>query len=76
MSVYWFQCNKCSTLIKKDSTPNSSSCPAGSSHSWYRLGEVGDVNYQCKKCGATVQTKSTPNSSGCPDGSSHSWTKL
>jgi predicted Zn-ribbon and HTH transcriptional regulator len=76
MALSWYQCKNCGTSVKKDSQPNSSGCSKQSSHSWTKLGEVGDTNYSCKKCGTTVQTKSSPNSSGCPESSSHSWTKL
>ena len=76
MALYWFQCKKCETLIKKDSSPSSSSCPKGSFHEWHKLAEVGDTNFQCKKCAATIQAKSSPSSSGCPRGSFHDWKKL
>lgn len=76
MSLSWYQCQHCSTAIKKDSTPNGTGCSAKTFHSWTKLGEVGDANYSCKKCGTTIQTKSTPISSGCPDATFHSWTKL
>ena len=76
MANSWYLCNKCSTLIKKDSQPSSLNCPSSGSHSWSRLAEVGDVNYQCRKCGATIQTKNIPSSLNCPDGGSHNWTKL
>ena len=49
MALYWFQCKKCVTLIKKDSSPSSSGCPKGSLHDWHKLAEVGDTNFQCKK---------------------------
>ena len=71
-----YQCNKCSTLVQSESSPNTGYCPKGASHSWNNLGEVGDKNYQCKKCGTVVKTNSLPNSSYCPNGSSHSWSKL
>jgi DNA-directed RNA polymerase subunit RPC12/RpoP len=71
-----FLCAKCSTLIQKDSTPNSTGCPKGNSHSWYTLGDVGEKNYQCKKCSITVKSKNTPTSVGCPSGGSHSWISL
>ena len=72
----YYCCKKCSTTIKKDSTPNGSGCPSGGLHSWTKLGSVGSKNYQCKKCATSVETDSTPNGSGCPEGGLHSWTKL
>jgi len=76
MALNWYQCKKCETLIKKDSTPNYSGCPKGSNHDWNKLGEIGDTNYQCKKCGITIQAKANPSYSGCPKGSNHDWKKL
>jgi predicted nucleic acid-binding Zn-ribbon protein len=76
MALYWFQCTKCETLIKKDSSPNSSGCPSGHFHDWKKLAEIGDTNYQCKKCGTTIQAKASPSSSGCPSGHFHDWKKL
>jgi len=76
VALNWYQCKNCGTVIKKDSTPNSSGCSAKTFHTWTKLGEVGEVNYNCKKCGTTAQTKSTPNSSGCPSATFHTWTKL
>lgn len=76
MALKFFQCKNCGIAIKKDSTPSSSGCSVKSSHSWSRLGEVGDTNYSCRKCGTVVQTKSTPSTSGCPQASSHSWSRL
>ena len=76
MSIKWFQCQKCNTLIKQDSTPSSLHCSAGSTHSWHNLGELGSFNYQCKKCGTTVQCKNLPSSLYCPTGATHSWHKL
>ena len=71
-----YQCRKCSTLVQMSTTPSSLKCPAGSSHSWHNVGEVGDKNYQCKKCATLVKTNSTPSSLYCPAGSTHSWHKL
>lgn len=76
MAFNWFQCKKCGTLIKKDSSPSPNGCPKGSFHEWHKLAEVGNTNYQCKKCGATIQAKSNPSSNGCPNGSFHEWHKL
>ena len=76
MALYWYQCKKCETLIKKDSSPSSIGCPKGSLHDWKKLAEVGDINYQCKKCGATIQAKANPSSIGCPNASLHDWKKL
>lgn len=76
MSINWYQCKKCSTLIKQDSQPKNSGCPSSSFHDWYKLAEIGDKNFQCKKCGTTIQANSTPKNSGCPNGSFHDWRKL
>lgn len=76
MALKWYQCKNCTTAIEKDSTPSVLGCSKKSSHSWYRLGDIGDKNYHCKKCGTTVKTNSTPSVLGCPEGSSHSWSKL
>lgn len=76
MAINWYQCRKCDTLIKKDSTPSTSGCTKASFHSWTKLGEIGDINYQCRKCGITIQCKSTPSTSGCSAASFHSWQKL
>ena len=76
MALHWFQCEKCETLIKNDSSPRSSGCPSGHQHDWHKLAEVGDKNYLCKKCGTTIQADSNPRSSGCPNGSFHDWRKL
>ena len=76
MALKWYQCKNCAMAIKKDSTPSTSGCSVKSSHTWSRLGEVGDTNYSCKKCGTLVQTKSTPSTLGCPQASSHSLRKL
>jgi len=76
MAIYWYQCKKCTTLIKQDSTPKNSGCPKASFHDWKKLGELGDKNYLCKKCGTSIQTKSTPANSGCPEASFHDWKKL
>ena len=71
-----YQCRKCGILVWQDRTPSYSGCPAGGSHSWVNLGEVGDKNYQCRKCATLVRSKQTPSYTGCPAGSSHSWRKL
>ena len=71
-----YQCKKCGTLVQANSTPSTSGCPKGGSHSWTNLGKVGDKTYQCKKCGTLVKADSTPSTSGCPSGSSHSWNRL
>ena len=71
-----YMCGKCATIIQGNTSPSSSGCPKGSSHSWYNLGNTGEKNYQCKKCGGLVKADSSPSSSGCPAGSSHSWYKL
>lgn len=76
MALSWYQCKKCGTTIKKDSTPSSSGCSAATFHQWTKLAEVGDTNYSCKKCGTVIQAKSTPSSSGCPSATFHQWTKL
>lgn len=76
MSLNWYQCKKCETLIKQDSTPKNGGCPKGSFHDWHKLGEVGTKNYLCKKCGASIQTDSSPKTGGCPSGSFHDWKKL
>jgi len=71
-----YQCKKCGTLVRANSQPSSSGCPAGSFHQWTNLGDTGEKQYQCKKCGTLIQSKSTPSSSGCPQSSFHQWTKL
>ena len=71
-----YQCRKCGTLVWQDRTPSYSGCPAGGSHSWVSLGNVGSNAYQCKKCGTLVYSERTPSYTGCPAGSSHSWRKL
>lgn len=76
MNLRWYLCKKCSTLLKKDSSPSHSSCPAGNYHEWNNLGNIGDKNYQCKKCSILVQTDSSPNHSNCPEGNYHDWKKL
>lgn len=74
--MYWYQCNKCSTTIKSETFPISNKCAKAPSHSWNKLGEVGDNNYHCSKCSTTIQTKSTPISCICPNAASHSWKKI
>lgn len=32
-----YQCKKCGTLVQQERTPNSSGCPKGGSHQWYKL---------------------------------------
>ena len=76
MTISWYQCEKCETLIKNDSTPKSPGCPKGHQHDWNKLAEVGDKNYLCKKCGATIQANSSPKAPGCPRGHQHDWRKL
>ena len=79
MAINWYQCNRCDTLIKKDSTPSTSGCSKAGNHchSWTKLGEIGDINYQCVKCGTTIQCRSTPSTSGCSSSNHcHSWQKL
>lgn len=76
MSLNWYQCKKCGTALKKDSSPNSSGCPEGHYHEWLKLAEVGDTNYQCKYCSTIIQAKSSPTYSGCPAGHYHEWKKL
>jgi len=76
MAIYWFSCKKCGNAIKKDSSPSNSGCSKASSHDWYRLAEIGDVNYSCKKCGLIIQTKIYPSNSGCSAASSHDWYRL
>ena len=76
MSLNWYQCKKCETLIKQDSSPKNAGCPEGSYHEWSNLGEFGEKNYLCKKCSASVQVNTTPKSAGCPEGSYHDWKKL
>ena len=76
MATKWFQCPKCNTLVKQDSNPSALHCPAGSTHQWHNLGELGANNYQCKKCGTLVQCKSNPSALHCPSGSTHQWHKL
>jgi len=76
MALYWYQCKNCRTLIKKESSPNTSFCPASSYHDWKRLAEVGDITYQCKNCGASIRAKSSPSTSFCPNASYHSWIRL
>lgn len=76
MALYWFQCKKCTTLIKQDRVPSSLGCPSGHSHDWKKLGEFGDTNYLCKKCGTLIQAKANPSSLGCPSGHSHDWKKM
>jgi len=71
-----YQCSKCATHIKKDSTPSYGGCPKGGNHDWKDLGTVGNDNYQCKKCALLVQSKSTPSYGGCPSGGNHDWKKL
>jgi len=76
MSISWYLCKNCSTLIKKDSSPSSFDCPKGGHHSWNNLGKVGSTNYQCSQCGTTIQVDSTPSSFDCPSGGHHRWNKL
>lgn len=76
MALSWYQCKKCRTTIKKDSTPSSSGCSATTFHQWTKLAEIGDTNYSCKKCGTVIQAKTTPSSSNCPNATFHQWTKL
>lgn len=78
MATKWFLCQKCETLVKQESTPNSNHCPSdGRTHQWRMLGELGETNYQCKKCGIIVQCRSIPNPNHCPsDGKTHQWHKL
>ena len=76
MSLSWYQCRKCTTTVKKDSSPSNGGCPEGSFHDWKKLAEVGSTNYLCKKCGTSIQTKSSPSNGGCPEGSFHDWKKL
>lgn len=71
-----YLCTKCATLIQRDSTPSSSSCPKSGTHSWQYLGEVGDKSYQCKKCATVVKATAIPLSSTCPNGGTHSWSVL
>ncbi len=71
-----YQCEKCGTVIKSGSTPNTNGCPKGFPHKWHSLGPVGASNYQCNKCGTVVDTVSTPSANGCPKGFPHKWSKL
>lgn len=48
MDIY--QCTKCFDIIESTTQPRSGTCQAGNSHTWYKLGEVGDVITQCRKC--------------------------
>lgn len=76
MNNKWYQCEECGITIKQEKTPSRSGCSKKSSHSWAKLGEVGDKNYSCKHCGTVVQTDSTPSRYGCINSSSHLWSKL
>ena len=76
MSLKWYQCKKCSILLKKDNEPSSSGCTAATFHSWNKLADVGNVNYQCKECGIVVQADKEPTSSGCTAATFHRWNKL
>ena len=37
MSLDWYQCKKCETLIKQDASPKNAGCPKGSFHDWKKL---------------------------------------
>ncbi len=76
MPNYWFCCKKCTQVIKKDTSPNTSGCSKASYHEWIKIGEFGEINYSCKKCGLIVQTKNAPNTSGCSSSSYHEWHRL
>lgn len=69
-------CEKCSTLVMSESTPNTLNCPSANFHKWHDLGKVGSNTYQCSRCGVTVQVDQQPTTLGCPKASFHKWTKL
>lgn len=71
-----YQCKRCNTVIQSTSYPNSTGCPAGTSHNWVSLGETGTKTYQCKRCGIVLLSKDMPYGYACQNGSSHSWNKL
>ncbi len=76
LTLSYYECSKCRTLIQSNAFPSAFNCPSGSTHNWCNLGEVGDRNYQCRKCGILVKTKNYPNSFNCPMGSMHYWYSL
>ena len=45
MAIKNYFCKLCSTLVQKDSSPNTSGCPSGSHHNWRDLGEIGPEVY-------------------------------
>jgi DNA-directed RNA polymerase subunit RPC12/RpoP len=71
-----YQCEKCETLVQSEKMPSAFRCPAGGTHHWNDLGEVGTDNYQCKKCGTLVTSKRMPSAFRCPAGGTHQWHKL
>ena len=75
-TMYNWECTKCFTVVQKDGSPNTGSCPAKGGHSWSKLGKVGNNQYQCRKCGMSVASDMTPNYLKCPNGGTHSWSKL
>lgn len=76
MSLDWYQCKKCETLLKNTVSPRSNGCPSGGQHDWNRLGEVGNTDYLCKKCSTHIQTDKSPRSNGCLKGGQHDWKRL
>lgn len=76
MSLKWYSCQKCKTIIKKDKHPSAIGCTIDSFHWWIELGVIGKRNYQCSHCGITIQTKGIPFNVGCSASLFHTWIQL
>jgi rubrerythrin len=37
MAMKNYMCKKCGVLVKSNSTPQSSTCPSGGTHTWRKL---------------------------------------
>ena len=73
-----YYCSKCGTLLQTEKDPRSQGCPAGGTHQWRDLGEVGPLNYQCVQCGLLLKSAKDPRSGvTCKaTGKPHQWNKL
>lgn len=75
--IFWFQCTRCGVTLRQNNTPSTLGCPSEKVHRWYKLAEVGNVNYQCKHCGTDIYSISMPSTLGCPSHEKvHRWYKL
>ena len=68
-------CKKCFVILPTKGKPQTTVCPAGSTHQWENIGKLGNaMQLKCGKCQVSLSFAKAPKNPGtCKKGKQHDW---